>query len=262
MPYYPWRYPRENPELPCRQGANCPYTAAVQEAAQQTARLGQLQKKLAEDSRALALQKSRLEQEANKLSQWQQALLARERALAAKAEQTQQEAPKPDSRLIALQEATRRYRHERELWEACRKQQPSAATGVEEELDTVKRSFMNIQAELKQARENLLLLNDTVSHSAREGVAQRCRLYRDMAFSDQEALVLQSNRLGAILQSEFGAEPLEPCPGDRYDSTCHERTDTARSGETILCCRARGWRWKEDILMRAVVDTEERNEQS
>lgn len=277
---YIWKFPWGDSDIPCNDAENCPIAAKSQEIAAQETQLRQLQNSMNRRRQELDHWKDQLEKEANKLSRWKSSLQSKEQALAAKAAQNTSESRQREQldaelkkrqqelddrehaleiRLAALEAASQRYQQEREQWEACQPLRSKPAVSMEEELDAVKKAFMRINTELKETRENLLTLSDTVSRSSRDGVAQLCKLYREMTFAENKQILLLANRLGAILQSEFDAEPLDPRPGDAYDSTCHERIDLSQSGERILCCRARGWRWKEEVLMRAVVDTEERN---
>lgn len=161
----------------------------------------------------------------------------------------------------ALGEASARYERERALWEQFRASAGAAAQPpVEEGLQEVRTQFMDIAADLKLVQGSLRSLMAAVDRSGRDGVAQLCALYRDMSFSEDEAVRRTADRLGMILQCDFEAQPIEPRPGELYDSVCSERRDTACRGARVTCCMARGWRWKDEILLRAVVDTTERDE--
>lgn len=292
---YIWKVPKGNASVPCERVDTCPLVAGSRVAMAQAVRI---QEQVQNQQRKLNQQKSELfgwqenlKKEKERLNQWQSSLQNRENKLAedtaelqrkqrpvtsaeveaALLKQKEQAAELQlrenalaaretwvESQLERLRADCERYKQERMLWEAALPARNKNASGVEEELDSVKKAFMSINAELKQTRESLLLLSDTASRSSRDGVALLCKLFRDMVFSREKQNVLYANRLGAILQSEFDAEPLEPYPGDLYDSTCHERLDTSAAGNKILCCRARGWRWKDEVIMRAVVETDER----
>lgn len=187
------------------------------------------------------------------LARWEDALKERAQVLDAREQNIARQK-------TALDESAARYQQERRQLEALLPTRKASASTTEEELKRVISSFMGINAELRKTRDTLSGLQDTVLHNYRDGITNLCKLYRDLSVSGDETLRRYANQLGIILQMEFSAEPLDPRPNDPYDCTIHERLDTSRTGSRILCCKARGWRWNGELIMHAVVETEERKE--
>lgn len=179
-------------------------------------------------------------------------IAAREKALA-----DREEALKGSE--VQLKETAEICRRERHLLEEI-KNSCVSGSGVNDTMQEVRNTFLTLGNELKATQQKLRNLIVAVDYGPREGISHLCRLHREMVFSDNPQVRLLADRLKMILQASFEAVPLEPRAGDLYDSTCHERIDTARSGSAISRCRALGWRWKDEILMRSVVETRERDE--
>ena len=155
-----------------------------------------------------------------------------------------------------IQEASNQLRQEHEQMKHDLSNYKIANTH-QEDLADIKKQFMTIRQELKQTQDRLIQLDNTVNYSACDGVRMLCNLYRNMSSSTEGPIQLYANELSGILQTRFDAVPIDPFPGDRYDSTIHERIDSSHHENLIVKCVARGWRWKDEILMRAVVETEE-----
>lgn len=236
------------PAADCRRTGNCPHIPLIHAKA---AELRQLQGTLQQKKNALNRQEKKLKEYSAALDAREAALDTREAALIAREAEL-------NRRQAALEQESARRAPELRHTEAVRRDKPAAT--VEDELNRVRKSFVDLNSEMQQTRLQLVHLMETVSRNSRDGVYKMCHLYRDMMLSQNERLRPFADRLALILQTEFSAEPLDPCPGETYNSTCQERLDASRMGSRILCCKARGWRWKGEILMRAVVDTEERNE--
>ncbi len=234
----PWSIPGEY----CPGVDNCPSVILIKEATAKKLRQGQ--EALAQERQRLAAQKEELLALAEQLAQKKEALEKREQVL-----QTAE-----DRRAAVLQEAADRYQWERSRWEAARPM-PEQESDLKAQVDTVKGAFLGIHGQLQEAKEKLVALIRAVDCQDQDGVAALCALYREMCLSEDPLAV----KLGEILQSRFQAVALEPCPGDVYDPTCHERVNAARQGMTVSCCRARGWSRMGAVLLRAVVETEERS---
>ena len=237
----------------------------------QSDRLNKMQSRLQARERALAGKEAENAQKSQMLpasvleemlSRQKAAILkeleAREQELARREKEQNAREAELNQRQAAVQAGIERYQQERQQW--MQMQPASGKADASEELRGVKKAFMDINPELKLIREQLVQLGDRLERDSRQGVLLLCRLYRDMAFSEDRQMHAKADQLSVILQCEFDAQVVEPCPGELFDSTCHERMDLSRGGERVMCCLARGWRWKDEILMRAVVDTEERKE--
>lgn len=157
----------------------------------------------------------------------------------------------------AIQEALISLRQERERIQTMRVPY-TYPDFVGSDLRDIKKQFLGITRELQQTREKLVQLDDTVNHSISDGIVKLCQLHRDMQACRNPQVRHYAAQLAAVLCTGFHAEPLEPCFGEPYDSALHERTDITQPGDVILRCKARGWRWNQEVLMRAVVETIER----
>lgn len=252
---YSWRFPQENPAAACERSGKCPVVTHIQ---QKAAQLAQFQEQLLQKQKKLNQRQQELERWNHRLQKQQQALTEGQQAQKAElevaVEKWQQRQETLNWREYQLQQ------QELQLQEKAASLRRQADVEMEQQLRTVRTDFMNLNQEMKQAREHLVALTNCVQESNRSGVEQLCRLYRTMVFSREPALLAQAQQLGQILQLEFGAEAIEPNPGEAYDSVCHERLDTGRTGGKILRCLTTGWRWRDEMVLRAVVDTEEGSE--
>ncbi len=154
-------------------------------------------------------------------------------------------------------ESCERYKEERRLWlETC-------STKKENDIDydaiitEIRNSFLNAKAAIDNTKDSILCLNNTVRDGFTDGIAQLCNLYRDLSFMKDMYCQTFANRLGVILMSEFDAKPIEPCKGDRYNSSMHERFNMEHTGEYIECCLVRGWSLNGNIILKAAVETKE-----
>ena len=157
-----------------------------------------------------------------------------------------------DQKNAVLQDNIRRLQVEREQWAAACPVQKQDGLDTKEALGAARDAFVGITKEMNQTKEKLLELIKAVNNSDQDGVEALCELYLDM-FLAKDAF---ADTLGALLQREFHAEALEPCPGDRYDSEYHERLDMSQTGDRVSCCRVRGWQRMGQVIRRAVVETE------
>ena len=158
----------------------------------------------------------------------------------------------------ALETQAQTCRRERQEWEEMKASFRSGSDPSREMRD-VKDAFLGISAELKTTQAKLRDLLVTVDRSSRDGVVALCRLSREMGFSADPQIQLLARKLEMLLQMGFDAVPLEPQAGEEYDSTRHERMDMTRRGTRITACRAAGWLWRDEVLMRSVVETNEKD---
>lgn len=183
-----------------------------------------------------------LEQREQGIQGREQELNVREQTLHAKELELQ-------GREVAQQAMINRLAAEREQWEAAR------PTPKQNDIDTTE-AIGEVKDAFKDVKDKLVEMINVVKCGDQTSVESLCKLYRQMSAAGDPF----ANSLGMLLQTEFQAEALEPCPGDAYDPEYHERMDYAQSGQQISCCRARGWRRRGQVIMRAVVETEERND--
>lgn len=253
---YSWRFPHENPAAVCERAGNCPLVTHIQ---QKAAQLAKFQEQL--------LQKQKkLDQRQQELERWSQRLHRRQQNLEEQARSAvrEQKAQLDETLLVLAQQKqlqdqrqTQLDRREAQLREKASNLRRQADVELEEQVRIVRGDFMALNQEMKLAREHLVALSGCIDQGNRSAVEQLCKLYRTMVFSREPAVLEQARQLAVILQTEFGAEALSPRTGDVYDSMLHERLDTTRAGGRISRCLATGWRWKDEVILRAVVDTEE-----
>lgn len=220
---------------------NCPSVILVRETVAQKLRMGE---------EALAKERMRLEELKEELSAMAEQLAEKQAELADWENGLRRE---EDRRATALQEAALCYRQEREQWEKSRPAMPRNQGELKEDVAAVKGAFLGINAELANTRESLVALLRAVEHQDRDGVAALCALHRDMTLTGNPFAPM----LGALLQEHFHTEAIEPAPGECYDPTCHERVNAADRSGYVSCCRARGWKRMDEVLLRAVVETRE-----
>ena len=190
------------------------------------------------------------------MEEWQKKLMEQNAELTARAKELEQRENALQQMHTNIREASNKLRQEHEQMKHDLSNYKIANTH-QEDLSDIKKQFMTIRQELKQTQDRLIQLDNTVNYSACDGVRMLCNLYRNMSSSTEGPIQLYANELSGILQTRFDAVPIDPFPGDGYDSTIHERIDSSHHENLIVKCVARGWRWKDEILMRAVVETEE-----
>lgn len=237
--------------------------------------------RLQRQRKALGEQEARLSKQQNQLTLLQFSLSRREQSLTERENQylrdrgalkiLEQQLASREAALAAreaaleggeekLKEAAETCRLERQKLEEI-KHSCASGSGIGSAMQEVRTAFQDIGNELKATQQKLRNLIVSVEHSSRDGIAQLCRLHREMLFTEEPRTRLLADQLEMILQAAFEAVPLAPQPGEPYDSSCHERVNVACTGSSITRCRAQGWQWKDEILMRSVVETKERDEE-
>ncbi len=198
--------------------------------------------------KGLLEQKNEADARERALQEWERCLKEKESDLNSAASQRQE----------MLHSAALRYERERNLWEekVVSSRQEDA---VEESLGTLRQEFVNLYKKITEVKGELVNLGDVVRDSACPGVEALCGFYRDLsiAAAGNEQFGLLADKLGVILQYEFQAEVIEPRPGDVFDPVTCELVDNTCRGSRITSCLARGWRWRDEIKLRAVVETAE-----
>lgn len=148
----------------------------------------------------------------------------------------------------SLERAIARYCQERSLWQQQRPD--SGYPELDNQMDQLRQDFRSVRNDLGAAQNTLVRLIDQVQQIQNQGIEEICWLHRDAAAIPTEEGQRFAARLCVILRESFGAEPIEPSPGDPFDSTVCECG--SGSGRTVTVCLHRGWVWNGGIF-RAIV---------
>lgn len=137
-----------------------------------------------------------------------------------------------------------------------RREQIAADAAARSSLDgyvlDLRQDFMVVRAGLSTAQEHLVNLMQQIQNVQNTGIRELCWLHRAAAADAEDGARRFAVSLEEILRESFGAEPIEPAPGDSYDSSICERG--SGTGRRIVSCKHRGWRWKGGVF-RAIVET-------
>ena len=153
--------------------------------------------------------------------------------------------------LDCLEKSITRYCHERALWQ---QQKPhSGYPPLDDHVDRLGQTFRTVRNDFGAVQNNLVRLMDQVQLVQNQGIEELCWLHRDAAVIPTEESQRFAARLCVILRECFGAEPIEPVPGDCFDSTICESESS--SGRTVTACIHRGWKWNGGVF-RAKVSLE------
>ena len=118
-------------------------------------------------------------------------------------------------------------------------------------MDDLREDFRKVRNELSTSQNALIRLMDQVQKIQDQGIEEICCLHREAAVIPTEESQRFAARLAVILRESFGAEPIEPSPGDRFDSTRFESSNGP--GTIVTACIHRGWHWKGGGIFRAIV---------
>lgn len=188
---------------------------------------------------------------------WAQALAEREEQCRLREEccRKQERACEEKARMLqeSADKAVEHYREERRFWQNAGPRKENRSAELEHCRETAMHGFRDVKEQFEALRKSLVALNNTVAGECENGVRYLCSLYRDMVFMNDD----RADKLGAILQSEFDAVAIEPAPGEDYDPSTCERVHGEQAGIRIACCSARGWKWKDTVLLRALVEVTE-----
>lgn len=89
-----------------------------------------------------------------------------------------------------------------------------------------------------------------------DGIKKLCYILEKVKRIDSEFSDAISEELTNLLINNFRATMINPSPGEIFNSVEHERRDIATKGDTIISCLMIGWRIKDHIIIRAIVETE------
>lgn len=196
------------------------------------------------------IQKHRQQQEAcyQELKAFRQKMDSRQAELNLRQQQLENREKALTQQRDALEDAIARYCHERALWQ----QLPShpVLPVLDGHVNQLRQDFRAVRNDLSTTQNALVRLMDQVQKIQNQGIEEICCLHRDAAALPTEESQRYAARLAVILRESFGAEPIEPVPGDRFDSTRFECG--SGSGSTVTACIHRGWVWNGGIF-RAIV---------
>lgn len=149
---------------------------------------------------------------------------------------------------LASDAAVQRFYRERELWQkeynSCMQEE------LENQISQLHGDFTMIRGSLDATQQKLVHLMELIQSVQDTGIEELCWLYRDIAATNEEASQHLAARLAVILREFFSAVPIEPGPGEIFDSRlCERQTGT---GNIITACLHRGWKWVGGTV-RAIV---------
>ena len=79
---------------------------------------------------------------------------------------------------------------------------------------------------------------------------------RSAAETNNVLMKQYAGRLCCILEKDFGMTMIQPIHGERYNAELAERRRSDMPAEgRVWSCIAPGWRFGDQVLLRAVVDT-------
>ena len=130
---------------------------------------------------------------------------------------------------------------------------------VEEQMRLVLRQQRELQLTVEQLRTSTAALGETVRMTnMQEGLEKLCDLWSIVNRSPRELNEYYADLLAEALK-RFGAEPVSPAAGDRYDPQLHMKDIFSSQSDEIACCEKCNWGWifHGDVVSKAVVSMKE-----
>ena len=118
--------------------------------------------------------------------------------------------------------------------------------------------FRSTQQLMDGLRLSIVELKDTILRGDEQAVQDLCQLCQDMESNASEEVQAAGFTLAEILKKHFNTAPFSPGSGCSFDPLKHERVDCAKKGPQIEECYASGWKRGDTVLVKAVVDTTEK----
>lgn len=122
------------------------------------------------------------------------------------------------------------------------------------------RSLSELSPSLRRVADETSSLRKQVNGSMfKGGMLQLAKLYRTVEHAHTPNEQYIENRLRIIMQQEFGMEQLKPAPRSPYDSERYEpkQIRAGMNPQVVTGCAACGWAFENELLLRAVVETED-----
>ncbi len=117
--------------------------------------------------------------------------------------------------------------------------------------------FNNILPELGEIREQIRQMQRYAQEDDAYRMKNLCMFCRELYLSSEEDIRKISYNLGAILQSDFGLSVIEPENGTQFNAIEYERCDSSKKGDIVTGCKLIGWKYKDEVVLRAVVLTDD-----
>lgn len=130
---------------------------------------------------------------------------------------------------------------------------------VEEQMRLVLWQQRELQLTVEQLRTSTAALGETVRMTNMQGGLKKlCDLWSVVNRTSGELNEYYADLLAEALKL-FGAEPVSPAAGDRYDSQLHMKDIFSSQSDEIACCEKCNWGWifRGDVLRKAVVSMKE-----
>ena len=130
---------------------------------------------------------------------------------------------------------------------------------VEEQMRLVLWQQRELQLTVEQLRTSTAALGETVRMTNMQGGLEKlCDLWSVVNRTSGELNEYYADLLAEALKL-FGAEPVSPAAGDRYDSQLHMKDIFSSQSDEIACCEKCNWGWifRGDVLRKAVVSMKE-----
>lgn len=144
-------------------------------------------------------------------------------------------------------------------------QDPAAVQAILEEVTAQRKAaadhIQKIDSQFKELRTSILAYKQCVAGTFHNTAFRDLAiLMRDAenSMKEPETRPVSSifvSRLQDIFM-QFGIETIEPHQGETFDPQLHEKYDCRSSGSTVANIMAKGWKFGNDVLLKAIVETE------
>ncbi len=124
-------------------------------------------------------------------------------------------------------------------------------------VETVTDLFQNIFPELGEIREQIRQMQSYAQEDDAHRMNNLCMFCRELSLSSEKDIREISYKLGAILQRDFGLSVIEPENGTQFNAIEYERCDLSKRGDIVTGCKLIGWKYKDEVVLRAVVLTDD-----
>lgn len=128
-----------------------------------------------------------------------------------------------------------------------------------QEMLTMKKQFMQIQAELRTVGQSFSHTGNLVEGSTIiPGLKELAVLHRQMAASQAKEVNFYDRLVVRVLSKFFGAEQIVPQNGEVIDYKWMECNNSENQGSIVENCVACGWKKGDSLLSRAIVTVKEK----
>ena len=148
-------------------------------------------------------------------------------------------------------------------FDSVSKSAPKSEVDMSQKMCDIENALIAAKNDLNQLNDNFrdlisktIELENTLNTQQYElGVKKMCIITEKLKRICSEHTDILSDEMEFILKNHFNVTEICPSEGAAFDSAEHERKDDSQIGKVIRSCVMKGWKTKERILIRAIVET-------